>query len=34
MGGYTTYDDAYDAACESLESGKAYAGFQKLIAMQ
>ena len=34
MGDYDTYDDAYDAACESLESGKAYAGFQKLIAMQ
>ena len=34
MGTYKQYDDAYDAACESLESGKAYQSFQKLIALQ
>jgi anthranilate phosphoribosyltransferase len=34
MGDYQRYDDAYDAACESLESGKAYAAFQKLISLQ
>ncbi|WP_121357181.1 anthranilate phosphoribosyltransferase [Flavisolibacter nicotianae] len=34
MGEYGQYDDAYDAAVESLESGKAYQAFQKLIALQ
>jgi anthranilate phosphoribosyltransferase len=34
MGDYRKYDDAYDAACESLESGKAYGSFQKLISLQ
>ena len=34
MGEYKQYDDAYDAACESLESGKAYQAFQKLISLQ
>jgi anthranilate phosphoribosyltransferase len=34
MGDYKQYDDAYDAACESLESGKAYQAFQKLISLQ
>ncbi len=34
MGEYASYDDAYNAACESLESGKAHAAFQKLITMQ
>ncbi|HEU4632724.1 MAG TPA: anthranilate phosphoribosyltransferase [Flavisolibacter sp.] len=33
-GGYTEYDDAYSAAVESLESGKAYQSFQKLISLQ
>ena len=33
-GKYTTYNDAYHAAVESLESGKAYASLQKLIALQ
>jgi anthranilate phosphoribosyltransferase len=33
-GNYGTYDDAYHAAVESLESGKAYASLQKLIALQ
>ena len=28
---YSTYDDAYHAAVESLESGKAYQSLQKLI---
>ncbi|MDQ6609463.1 MAG: anthranilate phosphoribosyltransferase [Bacteroidota bacterium] len=31
---YATYDEAYDAAVESLESGKAYRAFQKLISLQ
>ncbi|MBN9300043.1 MAG: anthranilate phosphoribosyltransferase [Filimonas sp.] len=31
---YTSYDDAYHAAVESLEGGKAYAALQKLIALQ
>ena len=31
-GKYKSYDDAYKAAVESLESGKAYNGLQKLIA--
>lgn len=34
MGDFSRYDDAYDAACESLESGKAYAAFEKLISLQ
>lgn len=34
MGDYKQYDDAYDAACESLESGKAHQTFQKLISLQ
>lgn len=33
-GDYGQYDEAYEAACESLESGKAYSAFQKLIALQ
>ncbi|HEU4472722.1 MAG TPA: anthranilate phosphoribosyltransferase [Flavisolibacter sp.] len=33
-GDYAGYDDAYAAAVESLESGRAYQGFQKLIALQ
>jgi anthranilate phosphoribosyltransferase len=33
-GNYTTYDDAYNAAVESLESGKANACLQKLISIQ
>lgn len=33
-GRFTTYDDAYNAAIESLESGKAYQSFQKLIELQ
>jgi len=32
-GDYTTYDDAYHAAVESLESGKAYGALQKLVEM-
>jgi anthranilate phosphoribosyltransferase len=31
---YKTYDDAYHAAVDSLESGKAYQSLQKLIALQ
>lgn len=34
MGVYQDYDDAYNAAVESLESGKAYRSFQKLISLQ
>ncbi|HEY0040218.1 MAG TPA: anthranilate phosphoribosyltransferase [Flavisolibacter sp.] len=34
MGEYKTYDDAYNTAVESLESGKAYQSFQKLISLQ
>jgi anthranilate phosphoribosyltransferase len=34
MGDYKTYDEAYNAAVESLESGKAYQSFQKLISLQ
>lgn len=34
MGEYAQYDDAYHAAVESLESGKAYNAFQKLISLQ
>ena len=33
-GGYKCYDDAYSAAIESLESGKAYQSLQKLINLQ
>jgi anthranilate phosphoribosyltransferase len=33
-GGYKTYDEAYSAAVESLESGKAYQSLQKLISLQ
>jgi anthranilate phosphoribosyltransferase len=33
-GGYDNYEAAYDAAVESLESGKAYASLQKLISLQ
>ncbi|NML23384.1 anthranilate phosphoribosyltransferase [Pseudoflavitalea sp. G-6-1-2] len=33
-GTHKTYDQAYAAAVESLESGKAYSTFQKLIALQ
>lgn len=33
-GKYTNYDAAYNAAVESLESGKAYESLQKLIALQ
>jgi anthranilate phosphoribosyltransferase len=33
-GDFTSYDDAYHAAVESLENGKAYSSFQKLIALQ
>lgn len=34
MGDYKNYDAAYNAAVESLESGKAYQSFQKLISLQ
>jgi anthranilate phosphoribosyltransferase len=33
-GSYKTYDDAYNAAVESLEGGKAYQQLQKLISLQ
>lgn len=33
-GAYKNYDDAFNAAIESLESGKAYQSFQKLISLQ
>jgi anthranilate phosphoribosyltransferase len=33
-GNYASYDTAYNAAVESLESGKAYQCFQKLISLQ
>jgi anthranilate phosphoribosyltransferase len=33
-GNYKTYDDAYHAAIESLERGKAHQALQKLIALQ
>ena len=33
-GKYKTYDDAYHAAVESLESGKAYKCMDKLISLQ
>ena len=32
-GEYKTYDDAYHAAVESLESGKAYGALKKLVAL-
>jgi anthranilate phosphoribosyltransferase len=31
---YKNYDDAFDAAIDSLESGKAYQSFQKLMSLQ
>ncbi|HEX8314747.1 MAG TPA: anthranilate phosphoribosyltransferase, partial [Flavisolibacter sp.] len=34
MGEYKTYNEAYNTAVESLESGKAYQSFQKLISLQ
>lgn len=33
-GEFSNYDDAYDAAVESLESGKAYQSLQKLVSLQ
>jgi anthranilate phosphoribosyltransferase len=33
-GNFATYNDAYDAALESLESGKAYQSLQQLISLQ
>ncbi len=33
-GDFKSYDDAFYSAVESLESGKAYQGFQKLISLQ
>src|ERR1700743_2979183 len=33
-GGFTAYDEAYGAAVESLESGRAYGALEKLIALQ
>jgi anthranilate phosphoribosyltransferase len=33
-GNYKKYEDAYNAAVESLENGKAYTALQKLISMQ
>jgi anthranilate phosphoribosyltransferase len=33
-GSFSKYDDAYEKAVESLESGRAYQQFQKLISMQ
>ena len=33
-GNYTSYDDAYQAAVDSLESGKAYQSLQTLISLQ
>ena len=33
-GDYSNYDDAYHSAVESLESGKAFQSFKKLIALQ
>lgn len=33
-GNYKTYDEAYQAAVESLESGKAWSALQKLISLQ
>lgn len=34
MSGYQSYEEAYNAAVESLESGAAYRSFQKLISLQ
>jgi anthranilate phosphoribosyltransferase len=34
MGEFASYDDAYNTACESLESGKALQAFEKLISLQ
>jgi len=34
MGGYKNYDEAYNTAVESLESGKAYRQLEKLISLQ
>ena len=34
MGSFTNYDEAYDTAVESLESGKALQSFEKLISLQ
>lgn len=34
MGDFKNYEEAYDAAVDSLESGKAYQALQKLIALQ
>jgi len=34
MGKYTSYDDCFQAAVTSLESGAAYAAFKKLISLQ
>jgi len=33
-GNYDTYNLAYEAAVDSLESGKAYASLQKLVSLQ
>jgi anthranilate phosphoribosyltransferase len=33
-GAYPRYDDAYAAAVDSLESGRAYGSLQKLISLQ
>jgi anthranilate phosphoribosyltransferase len=33
-GAYKTYDNAFEAAVESLESGRALATLEKLLAMQ
>jgi anthranilate phosphoribosyltransferase len=33
-GKYKSYDDAFHAAIDSLESGRAYQSLQKLISMQ
>lgn len=33
-GGFSSYDDAYGAAVESLESGRAYGSLEKLISLQ
>lgn len=33
-GGHDSYETAYSAAVESLESGKAYGALQKLISLQ
>ncbi|HUC81550.1 MAG TPA: anthranilate phosphoribosyltransferase [Flavisolibacter sp.] len=34
MGDYKSYDEAYNSAVESLESGSAYRSFEKLISLQ